>query len=523
MKKLLSLVLVLSLCMLLSGVAFAADKPVVVSSSQALKVDGKDIACEKYNIDGSNYFKLRDMAMLMNGTVSQFSVGYNEEKKAVEIATGEAYVSNGSELVLTGEDKSATAVVSNQTIWINGVKRSDLSVYNIGGNNYFKLRDLGGALGFDVDYDAGTRTMLVASGNQGAWAQVKSLITDSCEGVTYTESLEYILADNGAIRKSVSTASDGHGYTRELTYDEKGNLASYTHLEDDQWTKQEYTYDESGRVITDRTTAIGDVESELTYTYNANGDVVKKVETGNFGVQVYDYRYDEKGNILSCISTGDKPGSRETYTYNADGQLVKEVSEWEWDDGNYMAFTDTFTYDKYGNVATELYESNDGISWYYEWKYDADGNQTSSYSKYGDDWAKTVYTYNKRGDMIKEVTLYADGATDTSEYTVDENGVILKIVLRHADGGGAELEFKYNEDGKILEQKLYNDGRLSFLDEYTYDSNGNEIKLTETYYNDDGSVYGTYIAEYIYQYLGSQEKFDNYEMSLPYADGEFYV
>ena len=35
--------------------------------------------------------------------------------------------------------------------------------YNIGGNNYFKLRDLGDALEFDVDYSATTNTAIISS------------------------------------------------------------------------------------------------------------------------------------------------------------------------------------------------------------------------------------------------------------------------------------------------------------------------------------------------------------------------
>ncbi len=35
--------------------------------------------------------------------------------------------------------------------------------YNIDGNNYFKLRDLGSKLGFNVDWDPATSTVLVTS------------------------------------------------------------------------------------------------------------------------------------------------------------------------------------------------------------------------------------------------------------------------------------------------------------------------------------------------------------------------
>lgn len=151
-------ILMVSLC---SFPASASWNPAVLSP-QKLSVDGVSIDCEKYNINGNNYFKLRDLALLLNGTGSQFSVGWDASTATVSIYTGEVYVPNGSELIV-GEDQSSTAVRSQQTIRINGIIRDDLSVYNIGGNNYFKLRDLGAALNFDVDYQLETNTAIVES------------------------------------------------------------------------------------------------------------------------------------------------------------------------------------------------------------------------------------------------------------------------------------------------------------------------------------------------------------------------
>ena len=134
----------------------------VVLSPQNLTVDGNNIACEKYNIDGRNYFKLRDLAQLLSSTGSQFGVGYDAATFTVTITTGEAYVSNGSELA-AGVDNSATAQPSAQAIVIDGVKHSELTVYNIGGSNFFQLRELGTVLGFEVDYDQATNTAIVTS------------------------------------------------------------------------------------------------------------------------------------------------------------------------------------------------------------------------------------------------------------------------------------------------------------------------------------------------------------------------
>lgn len=134
-------------------------KSVVQPSTQGVTVDGAAITADVYNIDGSNYFKLRDIAYALNGTAAQFSVGYDKESRTITAVSGEAYEAVGGEMAV-GEDKSATAVISNQSLIING-ESAQLTAFNIGGSNYFKLRDLADALGFFVDYDAETRTALI--------------------------------------------------------------------------------------------------------------------------------------------------------------------------------------------------------------------------------------------------------------------------------------------------------------------------------------------------------------------------
>lgn len=159
-QKLLSLLLVLILALTILSVGSAAAE--VMLSPQQLEVNGVRTDCEKYNIDGSNYFKLRDIACLLRGTADAFSVDWDEANRTVRIHTGAVYRPIGQEL-LPGEDRSATAVLSPQRIVVNGVLQKDISVYNIGGNNFFRLRDLALALGFGVDYDKGTNTAIVTS------------------------------------------------------------------------------------------------------------------------------------------------------------------------------------------------------------------------------------------------------------------------------------------------------------------------------------------------------------------------
>ena len=147
MKKLLPIIMTLLLVCIAAPYASAAN---VVASPQNLSVDGVDADCDKYNIDGSNYFKLRDLAQLLSKTDSRFSVAFDAQSNAVTIVSGKEYIPVGGELA-RGQDQSKTAVVSKQSVLIDGKAVDGLSIYNIGGNNYFKLRDLGDALGFTVD------------------------------------------------------------------------------------------------------------------------------------------------------------------------------------------------------------------------------------------------------------------------------------------------------------------------------------------------------------------------------------
>lgn len=159
MKKLLPIILTLLLVCIAAPYASAAN---VVASPQNLSVDGVDADCDKYNIDGSNYFKLRDLAQLLSKTDSRFSISFDEQSNAVAVVSGKEYIPIGGELA-RGQDQSKTAVVSKQSVLIDGKAVDGLSIYNIGGNNYFKLRDLGNALGFTVDYDADNNTAIVLS------------------------------------------------------------------------------------------------------------------------------------------------------------------------------------------------------------------------------------------------------------------------------------------------------------------------------------------------------------------------
>ncbi|MCI9353027.1 MAG: hypothetical protein HFF58_07240 [Lawsonibacter sp.] len=127
----------------------AGDKTASPSSDR-LAVNGVESSPTVYNINDSNYFKIRDVAALLNGTEKQFSVGYDGEKQSVTATTGQGYDKLPSDL--SGPPSgTGEARVSHDAIYVDGVK-IEAEVYNINGNNYFKLRDLGKALNFYIGW-----------------------------------------------------------------------------------------------------------------------------------------------------------------------------------------------------------------------------------------------------------------------------------------------------------------------------------------------------------------------------------
>ena len=122
-----------------------------VPTSSSVYVNGKQISFDAYSIDNSNYFKLRDLAYVLNGTEKQFGVSWNSSKNAIEIVCGIPYTAVGGELQGQGRD-SKSPILSTSKLYIDN-KEVSLTSYNIGGYTYFKLRDIGSACSFSVSWE----------------------------------------------------------------------------------------------------------------------------------------------------------------------------------------------------------------------------------------------------------------------------------------------------------------------------------------------------------------------------------
>lgn len=155
MKKLL-LAAILAFCF--SGSIYAQE---VNLSNQEIYLDGKKVDVEGYNIDGSNYFKLRDVATILKDSSIGFDVNYNEDAQRIIINRFSKYTPLSTDLVKSNSTEIEIQE-SFQQVRVDSDKVK-FSGYLINGNNYFKLRDLGKNLGFPVDYNESERKILITS------------------------------------------------------------------------------------------------------------------------------------------------------------------------------------------------------------------------------------------------------------------------------------------------------------------------------------------------------------------------
>jgi hypothetical protein len=138
-----------------------AEPALAKPTASSVLVNGTDKSFDAYNIEGSNYFKLRDLAYVLNGTEKQFEVSFDAAANAIALKSAKPYTIIGGEMggKSTGNKK---ALPTSSKISLDGADIS-FTAYNIDGSNYFKLRDIGEALGFEVVFDSAKNAIVIST------------------------------------------------------------------------------------------------------------------------------------------------------------------------------------------------------------------------------------------------------------------------------------------------------------------------------------------------------------------------
>ena len=124
----------------------------VAPTSQSVFINGEATEFEAYNINGNNFFKLRDLAQALSGTDKRYQVGWDEEGSAITLTTGEAYTPIGGEMSPGDGSEKSASLNSGINISMDGSPVS-ITAYLIEGNNFMRLRDVMQLLDVEVIWD----------------------------------------------------------------------------------------------------------------------------------------------------------------------------------------------------------------------------------------------------------------------------------------------------------------------------------------------------------------------------------
>lgn len=238
--------------------------------------------------------------------------------------------------------------------------------------------------------------------------------------------------------------------------------------DEDSFVTVDVTYDENYNVI-----GFNIYENDaLTETYTFNKSVDKPLLVQNYGEDGAvesreEYTYDENGNLLTAHSYfGDKMTTEAIYTYDEHGNTLTKY----YDNGE-EDWTETYENIYENGVLTEVkIHSHDLLQERY--LYDSDGNELlHAYYYFGEEGTRYESTY-ENGKLVLMVD-YSDGEeTSREEYTYNANGDLLTRISKTEGIEDHRQENIYNATGQLVEIKHLNSDGHSANTVYTYAADG---------------------------------------------------
>lgn len=155
--KFLMFILIIAAAMPFLTVDLQARRAVRPSTARVL-LNGRQVDFLAYNIDGYNFFRLRDIAYVLSSTSAHFEVTWNDELSRINLLPGQPYTPVGVEMAQTTAMSAALPTTANILLQNEPI---DLRAYNIGGSNFFRLVDLGYHLGFGIEWNPAAATISI--------------------------------------------------------------------------------------------------------------------------------------------------------------------------------------------------------------------------------------------------------------------------------------------------------------------------------------------------------------------------
>ncbi len=330
-----------------------------------------------------------------------------------------------------------------EKLYVNGVLSSNTS-YNYNSDGQVTKKNITGSgsisSGLDMQYDNSGRLISEGTGIQGSGY----FYTD----YKYTSGRLTQVQTNG--QQTVST-SDADNATYDYYPDGKLKKITYPRLNDGSLLTTEYVYNPLGRMTSMANKKGGNIFSQYSYTYDANGNII----TVNDGTTTKTYVYDKLNRLISIIP---QTGKATTYAYDLMGNRLTESSD---------RISMNFTYTSYAyRLDNQLESVTKGSTTSME--YYADGLRSKKTTSSG----MTHYIYDLSGRLV------AEGQSSTAISTNYVWGP--DRVLTKKDSSGGIYYYLYNGHGDVV-QMVDRNGNM--VNNYQYDEWGNILMSNETINN----------------------------------------
>ena len=411
------------------------------------------------------------------------------------------YDDNGRLIARIDADGNRTEMdidVENNTTQITD-REGQITILQYNDEGHITGTDDGSGNGLQFTYDdRGNKTSetdALSNTTTFTWDDNNNLLTE-------TNALGNTIAYSWDANGRLSTVSDAKGNVTTNTCDANGNLLTIT--DPSGVVTNQFAYNSSGNVIRmttlggtwdftyntfgNVTTLEGPGNSEVTFTYNNNGNMltrtaVRTTESGSVN-ETSTFTYDANGNVLTST---DPLGSVTTFTYNANGKALTKTDA--------LGNVTSFEYDTLGNLFRITYP--DGTNELFG--YDRENRLTGQTDRAG---RSILYEYNNHDKLAR--TIYPDGSDAVNTYDVagrlvgvtDNLGNTFtydydaaKHLTKVTCPLGFETTFAYNEIGSRVSAT----NALGNITQFTYDESAwNLPRLTGVTFANGSSTSRTY-------------------------------
>ncbi len=388
-----------------------------------------------------------------------------------------------------------------------------IEVKDAKGNVKKELLNAAGLTAQTIDEDSESTDTICTTGTYDDFGRKTKDIFSDDTYITYSYD-----GESERVTEKEEYLKDG---TREssttYTYNDQNQLIGIIHKEGDtEVAAYTYTYDVSGRVLTESVSYDSETAKTTSYEYDAEGRLVETAYPEGNGIGTITYEYDSYGKLLkikrdnnvireyvydsfnrvASIKDFDKPGNSsytlKTYAYDEFGRTISMVYTEDGDTSKVLE-NYTYSYDKNDNIVSETRISNlpaedSMINETRDYEYDSYGRLVKSIitdHTADDTEVVTTYEYDAVGNRVKQTE---DGAVTTYEYNglnqLEKAETETEEVLYAYDARGNQISESNSTTGEVVETVYNVAGEMVSLQKKSNDV----VTFTQTnIYNQDGS------------------------------------